>query len=310
MPETFKLDVKDKKLLLELEKDARVSMSEIGRKIGVSKEVANYRLKRLIDKGVIKRFYLLTDDFALNYKVYRLTINLHNLKENTRGNIVRDLRKLSNIEVNIFLESKTDIEILLHVKHTSEFYEFYQEFLEKYGEFIFGKDLEVVTKRYFLNNRYLLGNIKERILGNSKNILKIDKKEEKILESLKENPRESVLEIAKKQNMAPSTVIYHIKNLKKNKIIIGYRIALNLGLLGYNKCKIGILLSDLSKKQQVINYLLSKDEVTNMNEFIGEMDLDFEVVFKTLTDLDKLLENLRIHSPYIKDYDITNLIED
>ena len=51
-----KLDVKDKKILYELFKHSRFAYSEISKNVGVSKEVVNYRINRLIETGVIKGF--------------------------------------------------------------------------------------------------------------------------------------------------------------------------------------------------------------------------------------------------------------
>ena len=50
--EELKLSIKDLKLLSELEKDSRTSLSGIAKKIGVSKEVVNYRFKRLKDEKI------------------------------------------------------------------------------------------------------------------------------------------------------------------------------------------------------------------------------------------------------------------
>ena len=44
------LDLKDKKILLELELNSRQSFSSIAKKVGLSKEVVNYRVNKLIKK--------------------------------------------------------------------------------------------------------------------------------------------------------------------------------------------------------------------------------------------------------------------
>ena len=46
----IKIDDKDKKILFHLIHDSRQSMKSIGKKIGLSKESVNYRIKRLIKK--------------------------------------------------------------------------------------------------------------------------------------------------------------------------------------------------------------------------------------------------------------------
>jgi len=52
-----KLDLKDKKILYELDIDSRQSFRSIGRKVGLSKDVVASRVKKLQEIGIIKRFF-------------------------------------------------------------------------------------------------------------------------------------------------------------------------------------------------------------------------------------------------------------
>ena len=54
--ETYGLDLKDKKILVELELNSRRSNNQIAKKVNLSKEVVKYRIDRLLEKGVILRF--------------------------------------------------------------------------------------------------------------------------------------------------------------------------------------------------------------------------------------------------------------
>ena len=53
----MKLDLKDKKILYELDLNSRATLNEIAKKVGLSKQVVDYRLKNLIKNNVINRFY-------------------------------------------------------------------------------------------------------------------------------------------------------------------------------------------------------------------------------------------------------------
>ena len=55
------LDKKDFKILLELDKNARQTDSKIAKKIGLSKQVVNYRIKNLIKDELITKFYTLVN---------------------------------------------------------------------------------------------------------------------------------------------------------------------------------------------------------------------------------------------------------
>ncbi|UCB58733.1 MAG: winged helix-turn-helix transcriptional regulator, partial [Thermoplasmatales archaeon] len=62
-----KLDLKDRKILYELDLNSRQSDSEIGRKVGLNKGMVNYRINRLIEKGIIRNFYTMIDASRLGY---------------------------------------------------------------------------------------------------------------------------------------------------------------------------------------------------------------------------------------------------
>jgi len=51
-----KLDLKDRKILYQLDIDSRQSFRSIGRKVGLSKDIVATRVKKLQEKGIIIRF--------------------------------------------------------------------------------------------------------------------------------------------------------------------------------------------------------------------------------------------------------------
>ena len=53
----IKLDEKDKKILYELDKNSRQGISSIAKKVRLSKEVVNYRIKNLEKRKIIKGYY-------------------------------------------------------------------------------------------------------------------------------------------------------------------------------------------------------------------------------------------------------------
>mgnify|MGYP001567171561 FL=1 len=50
------LDKIDRKILLELDTKARSSFNEIAKKLGIGKNNVQYRVKRLMEDGIIKKF--------------------------------------------------------------------------------------------------------------------------------------------------------------------------------------------------------------------------------------------------------------
>ena len=57
----LKLDLKERKILYELDNNSRQSFTKIGKKVGLHKNVVAYRIKRMKKIGVIRFFYTVID---------------------------------------------------------------------------------------------------------------------------------------------------------------------------------------------------------------------------------------------------------
>ena len=61
------LDDTDRRLLIELQEDARLSLAELGRRVGLSSPAVAERVRRLTEDGVIRGFRADVDPRALGY---------------------------------------------------------------------------------------------------------------------------------------------------------------------------------------------------------------------------------------------------
>ena len=66
------LDRLDRRLLRELQTDARLSLAELGRRVGLSSPALAERLRRLEERGVIQGYRTDIDSHALGYPVTAL----------------------------------------------------------------------------------------------------------------------------------------------------------------------------------------------------------------------------------------------
>ena len=63
------MDEIDQSILIQLQENARISMTELGKKIGLSTPATNERVKKLEDKEVIKGYRAIIDPEKLNKNV-------------------------------------------------------------------------------------------------------------------------------------------------------------------------------------------------------------------------------------------------
>src|SRR3989338_7242214 len=93
----IKLDLIDKKILHELDKDARASYSDIAKKTRVAKETVKYRINNLLKHKILLGFYTVLDYSKLGLNVYRFYLHLQNVtpeKEQEISSFISDLREV------------------------------------------------------------------------------------------------------------------------------------------------------------------------------------------------------------------------
>ncbi|GIU68839.1 MAG: hypothetical protein KatS3mg002_0075 [Candidatus Woesearchaeota archaeon] len=299
----FRLYEKDLKIIAELEKDSRTSISQIAKNCGIIKEVANYRIKRMQEEGFIEGYKAIIDYYALGYNQYALLINLHRLEETTKTDIIKEFRSIEKIEVMPFIQGTTDIRITFWVKNQKELLEKYDVLMNKYGKYIKEKNFTIIYKNTFLSKKYIHKITQETTIGISKN-KEISSDEEKILLLIEKNPLEGTLEISKKLNIPASTVTTKIKRLIAEKILLKATPILNTSLLGYSKYNVDIKISDSNNKKYIIEQLKSEINVTKIEENIGDYELSFNAEVKTAKELDMIMNRLRIKYPNIEDFEV------
>src|SRR3989344_1384284 len=72
----YNLDKKDRAILYQLDLNSRQSFNQIAKKVGLSREVVQYRIKQLEKKGIIRGYQTLIDVSRLGYINCRFFIKL------------------------------------------------------------------------------------------------------------------------------------------------------------------------------------------------------------------------------------------
>ena len=106
MEQNYKSDTKDTKILAELDRNARQSNNQIGKKVGLSKEVVKYRVDKMIENKIIIRFHTVINYFKLGivkFKLYLRFVNANKEKLEEIGNYLQQRQQM--LEERKFIES-------------------------------------------------------------------------------------------------------------------------------------------------------------------------------------------------------------
>lgn len=306
-----KLDLKDKKILFQLDLNARQSDKEIAKKVGLSRDSVRYRINKLTKEGYINYFMTLLNTMRLGYNWYRTFFKFQNLTIKQEEEIISYLKKRASWITKV--EGIWDINTGIFCKNTYEFRDVINEFILRYGSYIKSYDVAIVTREWNYHKDYLLNRkqkqTKPQLMGFNENeeynIENIDEMDYKILEILLKNARMKTIDIARKLNTTEMVVRYRMKKLIEKGIILGFKPFLNVHKLGYQYFKIHFTLQNLTleNKKQIFNYMHRHPNTVHTTELVGGDDLETEFQVKSNEEFYKYIEEIRLKfGDIIKDY--------
>ncbi|MDD5133030.1 MAG: Lrp/AsnC family transcriptional regulator [Candidatus Nanoarchaeia archaeon] len=282
----YKLDIKDKKILHELDVDARQSNTQIGKKVGLSKEVVKYRIDKMMQERIILRFSTIVNFFKLGLQKYKLYLRLRNVTKEKLEEIGDYFYKHKKTEWVVIGSGTWDLIANFIVKNINEFDNEIQNVLNKYSDYI--QEKAELTTLYI--SHAPRGYLSEGKFDYKKNIIfysstdkqeRIDKIDEEILKILANNARMPITEIAKKINTSERIIQYKIKKMEEKEVILSYKVVLNPKEMGNIFYKAIFYLSNTKKERldEFMTYCYQIKEGVWPQRLIGSWDaeLDMEV---------------------------------
>lgn len=296
------IDNKDAKILRMLDVNARISLTEIGKKTRMSKEVVSYRMKNLIDTGILNQFYAYIDMARLGFEPILLYVKLRSITEKTENNIIEYMKSIENTSAIIKLIGPWDFLIILWTKNMSDYRKIEDEFMKRFGSTIQKKTVAVTAKRIKFKHNFLYSsNDRENIVIGNRGNEKIDITDIKILASISKNCRTPLSDIARDVRLTSVAVKNRLKILEKKGVIAGYSIKINTINYGFSQYRVFLSISDPLIKEKLVGYLSFNPNITSITEEIGESDIICEIYVKNLKDMELLLRQIKIRFPGVMD---------
>jgi len=301
------LDAKDLKIMYELDINSRQSNSSIGKKVRLEKSVVAYRIKRLVEKGFIKKFYTIIDTGRLGYRGYRIYLKWQFINEEKEREIIRYLIERPFTWWVGTAIGEWSLGFVVWAKDFEKFEHFWFDFFDKYQSYIQRKDLAIYSKLYSCPYSFLSPSSAPRrkfqIIGSYGNE-KISRKERKVLSILAENARMPIVEISQKTRVSISGVKYMIKKLKDRGIIGGFRIQFDNDMLGFSQYKINFYLNDLQMYKNMLEFALAHPNVIYVPKSIGFAEFEAEIMARNVQELEKFIKlMLNRFSSHIRHYE-------
>ncbi len=290
-----KLDLKDKKILLELDKSARQSNAQIAKAVGLSKDAIGYRIKQLEEKGVLSGYRTLIDFSRLGYTLNRILFKFIDVNDKTLSDLVSFLKKEENVWLIAKVEGEWDFAFGYLSKTTLDFYEFYERLMAKFRKIVQSKLISQLIKYDEVNRLYLLDKKPEprgKIEFNSEKV-DVDETDFKILNLISKNSRMKLIDLAEKLKLSSMLIHQRIKKLEKKKVIVGYKADLNVLALGRDYYGVKMNLSNYSEKEEILKEIYSINEMTAVLYHVGGYDVEFDLELENTKRYHEIINHLR-----------------
>ena len=120
-----RIDDLDVKILSELSKDASISVPRLSKKINVNSSVVYSRIKRLVKRGLIRKFTIVINDEALGFSVKALTGI--NMDSKLRDNVLNELFKIPEVREVAEVTGRFDVLVTMTARSLDEMHQIISE---------------------------------------------------------------------------------------------------------------------------------------------------------------------------------------
>ncbi|MCB9358404.1 AsnC family transcriptional regulator [Candidatus Woesearchaeota archaeon] len=294
-----KLDLIDKKILAELDKNCRIPSSILARKVKKSRQTVEYRINKLVERGIITSFNAAFNPHKMGYKIYKVYLKLRNLPED-KGNLFEFLKSSGIVYWMGECSGSWDLIFGVFSKDDYEFYrlkneitsKFQKIILKEYGDILI--DVKQYSKMYFTNEIVEPTMFAGRIIPST-----MDELDYSILGEIVNNARISIIDLAKRTGTTQSIARGKLNRMEEKGIIIQYRIGINLNKLGLELYKAIIKLDRYTKEDEakLLTYL---SNVPNIHYYIRNIwQIEPELVVSNYQEYYKIIERLKEEFPYV-----------
>ncbi|MCK5629391.1 MAG: Lrp/AsnC family transcriptional regulator [Nanoarchaeota archaeon] len=304
----MKLDLTDRKLLATLDMHGRITVSQLAKKLRLGRDTVNYRLQRLIKEGIIKHFTTQIDATKLGYYVYKLFFRFQNVQKKEKDEIFDWLVKNKFVYWIAESRGRWDCNMSIFAKDIQHFDEIHSEFIDLFGKYILEQEFNITLEVGALQKNWKLQKQKRdlrKLYHEKSQTIILDDIDNKILNVIASNARLKTTEIASIINTSERIIKYHLKNLEKKKIILGYSISLDYEKIGKQFFKSIIELNVCSKelKNKIKEYCKSRPNIIYYIFCVGSWPLELEFAVENNKEYYEEMEKLKEAIPEIKGYE-------
>lgn len=304
----MEVDKIDRKILVELDKDARQPLSQIARKLSLSQQVVSYRFQRLQEQGVLKGTLTYINTLSLGYRFYNIYLRLKFIPEDKEITIIKQLKAMPRVAWLVSLSGQYNLLIAMLAKDINDFQDQYNQVMNIMEASIIDDSVFIVTDGCQLPYPVLPGQQRElsekhvRIRGEQVPVKETDLQ---ILRELSGDARITALDIAQRLNAETATVANRLRTLLKSDLVQGFKPLIDMGKLGkqWHLLLLKLKYVDDQAKNKFMETMKTLPQTFFVTQGVGNWHMQLEFYCDDDNDWKKVLSHIfpSEHSPIVKE---------
>jgi DNA-binding Lrp family transcriptional regulator len=155
-------DDKDIMILKLLLSDSRIGLTDLGKKVGLSKDAVNYRIKKLISYGIIKSFLIRLNYHLLNYQYNSIMIKFRGISEKRKKEFFSYLYSDNRFWALMEQIGPWDVSLMMFFENPKSLRDFMIDLKEHFSDVIHSYESVLHFDQYFYT--YLCDGVYEELL--------------------------------------------------------------------------------------------------------------------------------------------------
>jgi len=291
------LDDLDRKILYHLDLNSRQSTREIAKKVGSNKNTVNFRIHKLIERGVITRFSTNINTAKFGYSNIKVYFQFQDFNEKIEKEFFDYLKSIKRVGWIVRASGRWDALFCFWAKSSFDFHKIFTKILNRFSRYIYHKEIIHNINWFYYNRKWLMKNIKvfPVLYGEKPGDEKLDDLDKLILKRLIENARIPITTIANEAKTSSQNVLNRIRKLKKRGIITKFSIDLDYPKLGIVFCKTFIYLQNITieRLKELYNYCAQQPKIFALTTTLGAWDLELEFEVENFEEMMSIMDRIK-----------------
>src|SRR3989344_6851929 len=149
--EHYELDGMDIKILKIISTNARITILEMIEKLSITRDVINYRMKKLSKDNILSQYRISINLDKLNHKLYKIILRLHSLTPEKEKQLITNIASHSHGMQYLKLVGSWDVELEFEIKDDEQLHDILLEIRNNFSEIIRDYDTLLIHQEHKLN---------------------------------------------------------------------------------------------------------------------------------------------------------------